>query len=405
MEEMEYEHDEAACRAFGGLALFSALAGCGGKKQGGESGGNNGSISGTAASDGVGAAAEKYTLNESMPASPAVWNPHKWESSGDNYVMLYCETPLVDATIAEDGVNFKWTYEAATSVEDITAEYPDKAKYGISENESGRVFRIRLNPALCWEDGTPINSETYIYSMQRLLSPEMKNYRASSYYSGDAATLNAENYYCNDLAGSPKYGDLVIGYDESGTATSGDDGSGDVKGQILNEAYKPGDKAYFNISQPCAFFGDTLAAYYEGGYADFYRDEDGTDLYAKYFAGTEGYVELTDEMKSALNAIARHFGDDNPAAWREMAFCVTGTYEQTAWEDVGLYAENDYTLIYVTEKPVTMFNFLSSLTSNWIVYRDLYEAGMESKEGLVTTDYGTSAKNYMSYGPYKLVSF
>ncbi len=387
------------------LALLTSLAGCGGKKQGGDNVGENGSTSGTSAPDPTDAANEKYTLNEYAPASPVVWNPHKWESSGDSYIMLYCETPLVDATIAEDGVNFKWVYEAATGVEDITAEYPDKAKYGIGETETGRVFKIKLNPALCWEDGTPINSETYIYSMRQLLSPEMKNYRANIYYSGDTAIYNAENYYNNDLAGTPKYGDLVTGYDESGADPSGGDDSGDVKGQILNEAYKTGDKTYFNISQPCVFFGDTLAAYYEGGYADFYKDEDGTDLYAKYFAGTEGYVELTDEMKAALNTIARHFGDENPAAWREMAFCVTGTYGKTDWEDVGLYAEDDYTLIYITESPVTMFYFLSSLTSNWIVYEKLYEAGKKTKEGLVTTDYGTSAKTYMSYGPYKLVSY
>jgi oligopeptide transport system substrate-binding protein len=346
---------------------------------------------------------ETYTYNEYTESSPTNWSPHSWETNGDNYIMLYCEAPLVDTTIAADGVNFEWVYEAATNITDITATYDKAADYGISNDETGRVYKIELNPSLTWENGTPINAETYIYSMQQLLDSGMKNYRANSYFSGDAALYNAENYYNNDLAGSPKYGDLVVGWNQ--TEPYEGDTSGDVKGQTLNEAYKIGDPIYINISQPCAFFGDTLGAYYDAGYADYYKDADGNDLYEMYFANTEGYVEATPEIINALKTIALNFGDDNPAAYREMCFSVTGTFETTAWEDVGLYAEDDYTLIYITAQPVTMFYFLTAMTNNWIVYKDLYEAGKETIEGLVATNYATSLDTYMSYGPYKLVSF
>jgi oligopeptide transport system substrate-binding protein len=385
------------------VLLLSLSAGCGKKGSGGNTVATDSSGSDDSENNGSSVSEETYTLNEYTEASPVNWSPHAWETNGDDYLRAYCETPLVDTTIADDGVNFEWVYEAATSITDVTAEYADKAKYNIEDGETGRVYKIELNPALCWEDGTPINSETYIYSMQQLLSSEMKNYRANAYCSGDAAIFNAESYYNNDLTGTPKYGDLVVGWDQ--TEPYAGDNSGDIKGQTLNEAYTLGSPVYFNIAQPCAFFGNTLSAYYDGGYADYYKDAEGNDLYAKYFANTEGYVELTDEMIAALTTIAANFGDTNPAAWREMAFCVTGTYEEIPWEDVGLYADGDYTLYYITESPVTMFYFLTAMTSNWIVYKDLYEAGKETKEGLVATDYATSAETYKSYGAYKLVSF
>jgi hypothetical protein len=83
------------------LLLFSVVAGCGKKNADNPNGGD---IIGTD-SGGGSEIKDAYTLNEYTEASPANWSPHSWKSEGDNYIMLYCETPLVDATIADDGVN------------------------------------------------------------------------------------------------------------------------------------------------------------------------------------------------------------------------------------------------------------------------------------------------------------
>ena len=51
------------------------------------------------------------------------------------------------------------------------------------------------------------------------------------------------------------------------------------------------------------------------------------------------------------------------------------------------------------------FNLLYNLSGNWIVYKDLYEAGMSKVEGsddLYVTNYQTSLATTMSYGPYKM---
>jgi oligopeptide transport system substrate-binding protein len=324
-----------------------------------------------------------YTYHLSMAASPINWNPHAWEMNNESTLMSYIELMLVDLTIAEDGVNFEWVFEGATDLEDVTATYADREKW-LTPDADGNlptekmIWKISLNPDAKWADGTPITAETYIYSMQQMLDPAMKNYRANSYFDGDTAIKNAKLYYNNDLAGQPVY--------------------------TPANASVEADVFYIDLNQVCTFFGDAAKTYYDGGYADYFVNEAGEDVFTTWGA-QEGWIEVTDEIKADLIFIGAAFGDDNPDDWKEWCSTITGTYEETKWEDVGLVAEGDYTLYYILETPVSAFYMKSMMTSNWIVYKDLYEAGKEKVENLVTTNYGTSADTYMSAGPYKLVSF
>ena len=328
------------------------------------------------------AEAPEYTYHLSMAASPINWNPHAWEMNNESTLMSFIEMPLVDVSIAEDGVNFEWVFEGATDLEDVTATYADREKW-LTPDKDGNlpteklIYKISLNPDAKWADGTPINADTYIYSMQQMLDPAMKNYRANSYYEGDTAIKNAKLYYNNDKAGQPMYGPANE-----------------------NEA----DKYYLNLSESCVFFGGPAKDYHDNaGYQPYFCDANGVDLYAKYPEAE--YVEVTDEVIADLTTMSQTFGDSNPEAWKEWCFAIVGTYAETPWEDVGLIKADDYTLIYVNETPVSAFYMKSMMTSNWIVYKDLYEAGKKQVEGLVTTDYGTSAETYMSAGPYKLATF
>ncbi|MCR4771174.1 MAG: hypothetical protein K5855_02570 [Oscillospiraceae bacterium] len=342
---------------------------------------------------------DSYTLNECFPVAPESWNPHTWKYYIDEYVSQYTEMPLVDISVADDGVNFEWVYEMAVNVSDVTSDYEFRDKFGVTETE-GRVYRIELNPAACWEDGTPITADTYVYSMRELLSPEMKNERASVYCDNSIAIYNAKDYYNGDRAGVVKYSPLVSGWLDELPEEPGSDG--DINGQVLNPAYAEGDAVFFNADECSPFFGGEEAfADYVAAYSEFY------DEFAPFvkYTGSGEYIEVDDELKTLLNAAAAFLGDDNPAAWRELCFCEDGFFTPTEWEDVGLYAADDYTLIYITASPVSMFSFLTGLSSNWIVYEDLYEAGKTVLgDGSVVTDYGCSADKYMSYGPYRLVS-
>ena len=78
---------------------------------------------------------------------------------------LYCQMGFVDEAADVKG-KFVWAYEMAESITDITGSFGDKGKYGIQDNETGRVWQIKLNKAATWEDGKAINADTYLSSMK-----------------------------------------------------------------------------------------------------------------------------------------------------------------------------------------------------------------------------------------------
>ena len=71
---------------------------------------------------------------------------------------------------------------------------------------------------------------------------------------------------------------------------------------------------------------------------------------------------------------------------------------------MGCYKVDDYTIRYVTQTAIDYNYFLNSCGSNWLVHKDLYEAGKDTSGKLVTTNYCTDMANTMSYGPYKIES-
>ena len=218
---------------------------------------------------------EAYTFNTYVQASPKNWSKHSWESQADAMVQAYCEMGLVDIAMGENG-GFEWVFEMARDITDVTDEatLEQRRRWNITQSD-GRMFKISLNREARWEDGTKIDADTYIYSMQQLLSPKMKNSRADLYISGENAIYNAD----------------------------------------------------------------------------------------KFQAG------------------------------------------KVQWQEVGLYKQDDHTLIYVTKHRQSRFGFFMAVSSNWIVHPVLYEGGKEEKGGRVITNYGTAAQYYMSYGPYRLASF
>lgn len=370
-------------------AMVVSLAACGDKGGVETDSTQTGSSQATPTQSGSETVEATYTLNDYLEASPTNWNPHTWETNADSFLQDYqAEMGFVDVTIAEDGVTYEWVYEMADAIEDITATYEDREKWGITEEE-GRVFRIDLNQAACWEDGTPINADTYIYSMQKAIDPEMKNYRANSYTESSVALMNALNYYNNDKAGQAIYAsiydgaDYVLGVDET-------------------------DKMFVSMTEANVFWGMSLNDAYASYGAAYFTGADGTDYYT-VLAGLVGDAEfapMTDEMKAAIEGICSVVGGGYPEEFMEMAFYDTGVVrEETPWDEVGLIKTGDYQLIYITELPCDMFDFLTNMTGNWIVYEDLYEAGMQTIEGLKATNYGTSVDTYKSFGPYKLTSF
>lgn len=341
---------------------------------------------------------KEYTYRLVMGATPDTWNPHTWETNADSEMMSYIDGLPVDVTMGEDGL-FEWVYEMVTNVTDVTSTW-DQAQNWLEAGEDGSypkdgdgyIYKLELNKDAKWEDGTPINADTYIDSMQKCIDSKMKNYRANSYTTSESAIKNAFGYYQNDLAGEDIYKDAA-------SQASRED-------PII---YEEADAYYVNYETACFFFGDSIKNI-EEDYGAAFVLEDGTDLIKTLFQreteDKQGFVKVTDEDIANLTKVAVALECDYENAWKEFCFVDTGEkYVETKWEDVGLVKGDDYTLYYVLEQPESRFYFLTSLTGGWLVNKDLYEAGYKQVGDLLTTNYGTGVDNYSATGPYKLVSF
>lgn len=315
-----------------------------------------------------------YTYRDYTSQLGTTWNPHAWKTNADRGIMQYLQTPLVQSVIkdSEEGV-YQWAYKAATSITDVTAANKnDLTKYKVTlpsgqsadQTEKGYVFEIKLNPNMKWQDGTPINADSYIYSMKALLDPAMKNYRASLFYSSESA-----------VAGGFTYANY-----------------------LSKEVYQP--VSYKNASGK--IYMDTEAMGYQG-----YLDTSNNKL--------PKYLSINDETiynDSELNVISgRKMYLSNKVKFEQgeaqlYLFKTNDNYSESYDFDatVGFYKVDDYTVHYVTQSQIDLNYFLSFCTSNWLVNEGLYEAGKDTSGALVTTNYGTDVANTMSYGPYKLAS-
>lgn len=340
-----------------------------------------------------------YTYTTSLANN---WNPHTWETNSDDTMNDYltCGFVSMQADDTENGV-YQWTYFMATEINDVTATHQDDlTKYAVNlpagktaaDVTEGYVYEIKLNPEACWEDGTPITADSYIYSMKQLLDPAMKNYRANLTYSGESAIAGGYGYYFGGGSVVTEYAGAVTMAD----LTKGEDG------QYVDAE---GNKVYFAVDAPLAtqLGGDTLKTYVDAYGDQYFALDTWEELVA--LVDDNGLVPLTDENYALFVPVTT----GNPA-WNEtedmipMYFAYLVEMPVMDFETVGLYKTDDYTLYYVMENAIDISYAFSSFSDTWLVYEDLYEAGKDTTGTLVTTNYGTSVETTMSYGPYKLVS-
>ena len=340
-----------------------------------------------------------YTYHTYSTSLGNNWNPHTWETSADDSILSYLSAPLATMSIddSENGV-YQWVFVAATSVEDVTAAHKDDlTKYAVTlpegqtaeETEKGYVFEIKLNPDMKWEDGTVINADTYIYSMKALLDPAMRNYRANLYYDGESAVAGGNTYY---NSGAPIYAAMEAGYDIA---------AGIAEGVVYADV---------NAAISGYTLSDLINSYNPDGAEFLAAIKDAANPYGK----TKLTADLYESFVSLVGAALAPFGEDFSAysdaekaeMLESLLFTNNGETSEVAEYDatVGCYKVDDYTIRYVTQAQIDYNYFLTSCTSNWLVYEKLYEAGKDTTGALVTTDYGTSMETTMSYGAYKLDS-
>lgn len=358
--------------------------------------------------------ADTYTYQDSVSVMATNWNPHTYQTSDDAYPVdtadiriglydLIFNDELHPVEGKEPFTGYVVLPEMAASLpvdvtEQVKAEHPE---FGIPEDmTSGYAYTIDLNPDACWEDGTPINADTYVYSMQKLLDPKLLNYRAVDYYGQNFSIAGAEEY-----ANAGRTVDLD-NYAMSGYTledlTLGEDGQ-----YVSPEGSPMFVGVNFDLSWT-AQSGGTLQELVEGYGDQYFNMERWEELVA--LADENGLAPLTEDSYAMLVSLI------STDAWMEdesnapCYFVERKTYPEVDYSTVGLYKSGDYQITLVLDKALAGFNLYYSLTSNWIVKEDLYESCLTSSTGadgveVWSSTYNTSVETTSSYGPYKLVEF
>lgn len=245
---------------------------------------------------------KSYTYTDAFLTTPNTWNPHTYRTTDDSYPMDFTYSSLYEFFFNDDrtGYEIKPVMAAAEPV-DVTTELKSETKWGIPASaEKGYAYKISLNPNAKWDDGTPINADTYVESMKLLLDPNYANYRAANYYSGDLVIKNAKGY---SVSGLHAYktgiidGDSYTGYfnmptvnydpdaptleyDEAGkawvtiaiddeeTASKHDIGLYLTDGGVWGDALED----YYTYSETGGYLNCFYSDYFEGYY---YKDADG----------------------------------------------------------------------------------------------------------------------------------
>ena len=358
--------------------------------------------------------ADTYTYQDSVSVMATNWNPHTYQTTDDAYPVdtaririglydLIFNDELHPVEGKEPFTGYVVLPEMAASLpvdvtEQVKAEHPE---FGIPEDmTSGYAYTIDLNPDACWEDGTPINADTYVYSMQKLLDPKLLNYRAVDYY--------AQNF---SIAGAEEYANAGRTVDLDNYAMSGytlEDLTLGEDGQYVSPEGSPMFVGVnFDLSWT-AQSGGTLQELVEAYGDQYFNMERWEELVA--LADENGLAPLTEDSYAMLVSLI------STDAWMEdesnapCYFVERKTYPEVDFSTVGLYKSGDYQITLVLDKALAGFNLYYSLTSNWIVKEDLYESCLTSSTGadgveVWSSTYNTSVETTSSYGPYKLVEF
>ena len=344
-----------------------------------------------------------YTYKDAVSLMATNWNPHTYQTNDDAYPADFLRVGFYNFYFndALHPVEGKEDYNGYVIVPEMAAGDPvdvtEKIKasnpeFGIPESAtSGYAYTIDLNKNACWEDGTPINADTYVYSMKQLLNPDLLNYRATDYYSGNFCIANAE-YYANQGRTLKR--------------TNAPDGENAITD--LATANKDADGVYVNADGQKMFFALNNAVPYIGAavadYAKYFPEGVWDNLTA--MGDAEGNVPVTDESMAALyEFIGSDIWGNEPEEYLNLYAFYEFTYPATDFSTVGIMKTGDYQITLVFGKALAGFNLYYNLTSNWIVKQDLYEANLKQDGNAWFSTYNTSVETTSSYGPYKLVSY
>ena len=353
-----------------------------------------------------------HTYNTYTALSPTNWNELTYQDNNDTQIMSYIGSNFFSFDFKYDANgkivpgDFVIKYEAATKLEDVSANYVGDT-WGVPAGGKGYAYKITLRNDLKWENGDPITAADFVYTMQQQLDPTFKNYRADSFYTGATTIVNAQNY-----------------------AKQGESGWFAADGPYATYSEALDDKIIFAMGPASADMPAAASFRAAFGFPDSYNAAmTAAYIIANYLPNSAFTAETAAAMEG--KTLAEIKADPTlKAAWEaligfwqtepdeELDFFVTNyTYPAVSFDQVGIFVgANEYEIVLVLAKPLNLLKEDGSLSyqaaynmaSLPLVHKATYEANKhEPVDGstLWTSTYNSSKETTMSWGPYKLESF
>lgn len=319
-----------------------------------------------------------YTYNDFIADTSTLnWNPLSWETTDDDNMLSFLSSGLYEFVLNGAGNSWAITPEMAAEFPvDVTADYV--GKFGIEAGQTGKAWKIALNPDAKWEDGTPINADTYVYSYQQLLDPAQLNRRADTMYAGSMPIAGAKAYFNQ---GGEAF--TPLGVDVAEWLAAGNN-EADLYVDPINFWNAAGyvDKDGNEIPKFLSITDETIYS------VDGTENEDQDP-----FSGKLLYDEYLKEGASYQSESANYLG-------------TVESFGASTWDDVGIQKLSDYELLVVSEKVIDNPDYMFAYNfPTYLVYEPLFEKLKVMTDSAFSTTYGTSKETTASYGPYRLDYF
>ena len=340
-------------------------------------------------------AATSNTYNISTNLIDTNWNILSIYDYSQNEVLSYTQDSLYTYDYNENKTGYQFVPAMALSMPvevPLTAELAQK--WGFEADEDGNypqhhIWKIPLRTDLKFDNGDPITAQTYVQTLHRLLNKDANYNNVHNLYASLVVIKNIEKYLRQNQ-------DIV--HSASNLYTSWDDATN-----------AHADDLVFSIEN--SYIGNWLYSLYGIGYINQYDGYNGLystvvgvdrelldALTGKTWTEISADAELTSKWKTVLASW-------NPAPNEELHFfIVEDKTEAITLEQVGIYAENDHTLVLVLDKPLDSLVLVSQLKLP-LVHIETYDSCTKVENGVFTTTYGTSVDTYVGYGPYKLTVY
>lgn len=359
-----------------------------------------------------------YTYFDYTSQVPSMWNDLASVDGADRDITQFISSSFFsfDFKFDSDGEivpgEFEVVPDAATKLEDVTADY--KGQYGIPADDKvgHRAWKYTLRSDLKWDDGTPIKAGDFVYSMEKQLNGKYKFEQAANQWNGNYVLHNAKNYFYSDVTdwypATEPYG---MGYNSDLDSKlifswKNADETKELYNGVVSYFRSWVTKTYGKIT------GEVLAKNLKSVLNIDVTAEAANALEGKTLAEIKADATLNATWETILGAWKTDPGE-------ELHFFVTEyTWAHVDADEIGIFAPSDTELVVVYDNanlaPIDEEGNYTYQAAYYfqdlpLVKRDLWEKLEVPPTGgssVYTTNYNAlSVENSASWGPYKLTSY